>query len=118
MQDSSKPALGQTLLRQCRGGLITDVEAFQMFINQVALSAIPAEVESLPSAFQRGLEEYLARLGIGLPGWENAYLVFGVYYFADRTAEEAKAIHRDIAKKNRISAEALWQYFGGRQAAR
>lgn len=118
MQDSSKPTLGQRLHRQCRGGMIAEVEAIQLFINQVAIEAIPTEVESSPPAFQKCLEEYLAHLGIGLPGWENCYLIFAIYYFADLTAEEVKAVYQGIAEKNRITAEALWHYFRERKPGR
>jgi hypothetical protein len=103
--------IGQRLASQRDRDLITTAQACLMFINQVAPEAIPAEVRASPPAFRRELEEYVRSLGVGGPGWEECFLVGGVYHFGDRSPEEVEELYRGIARKNRATAEALLRYF-------
>jgi hypothetical protein len=85
--ERTKLTLGQRLVSQRGRELINRGQACLMFINQVALDMIPAEVEALPPAFRRDLEEYIASLGIGTPEWEESFLLGGIYYFGERSAK-------------------------------
>jgi hypothetical protein len=116
--------LGQRLVSLRNRNLIFSSEPCLMFINQVMPDAIPAEVEACPPEFRRELEEYVRSLGIGSPDWEECLLIGGIYaggVFGDRTTEEVMELYQGIARKNRMTAEALLQYFqrhdaGGKDA--
>jgi hypothetical protein len=115
MSQQSEPTLGQRLLRLSERGVIAPGELFLMFINAVPLDNIPGEVEALPPAFQRELNAYLATLGIGSPGWDECFLVGAVYHFGSISPEQTKELYQGIARKNRVTAEAIWQYFRRRE---
>jgi hypothetical protein len=82
-----------------------------MFINLVDPDAIPAEVEASPPAFRRELEEFVRSLGVGGPGWDERLLIGGIYYWGDLSPDEVEDRYRGIARKNRVTAEALLLYF-------
>jgi hypothetical protein len=111
-----KKTLGQTLVDQIKRDLIVTSQACLMFINQVTLEAIPTEVESLPPEFRAELVDYLKGLPIGSPGWDESLLIGGLYYWGDVTPEEQTARYQAIARKNRITAEALWAHFQSGQS--
>jgi hypothetical protein len=73
--------------------------------------AITAEVEACPADFREELEKYVRSLGVGGPGWENEFLVGGIYYSGDMTPEQVAEMYEGISRKNRVTAEALLQYF-------
>ncbi len=108
-----KRPLGEVLAGQLEHELIvTPEQACLMFINQMDPEAIPDEVEAVPPAFLRHLVKYVASLGVGGPGWEECFLVGGIYHFlGDRSPEAVEELYRDIARKNRMTAEALFRYF-------
>ncbi len=109
----SKRSLGQRLVRQRDCDLITSGEAYMMFINQVDPAAIPSELAALPPSFREELRAYLASLEIGSPTWEQCFLIGALYNFGNVSPEESWLMHQEIAKKNRLTAEALWRYLQG-----
>lgn len=106
-----KPLVGQQLLSARDRGIIEHGAIFLRFINLVEVEAIPEEVEALPPVFQRELEDYVAGLGIGGPGWEYFYFSTFIGRFENITPEEVEERYQGIARKNRVTAEALLRYF-------
>jgi hypothetical protein len=114
--EPSKRPLGLRLVSLRDRELVNTEQACLMFINQVLPEAIPAEVEASPPEFRHDLEQYVASLGIGTPEWDKCFLVGGIYHIGDRSPE-VEELYRGIARKNRVTAEALLQYFQGHRAS-
>jgi hypothetical protein len=108
----SQRTLGQQLVSQLNRELIDSYsQACMLFINQVSIEAIPAELEAMPTTFRCELEKFIASLGINSPEWDGCFLIGSIDYFGTMNSEEHAALLKGIVKKNRMTAEELGRYF-------
>ena len=112
-----KPTFGRRLYRYWQLGITGKTEMIDTFINLVDLEYLASEVQSLPAEAQRQLEEHVESLPIDSPYWRSKLYVHRTLLIPGKSPEEMQAIRAGISDKNRLTAEALRDYFRSRRSS-